>query len=205
MSRRGRPITPGPAGRRGRLIDELRALRALAPHLWPRDSLELRARVALALTFLVAGRGINIAVPFLYKHAVDALTPARALITVPTALIVAYGLARVMALGCNDLRNAAFAKVTQRAVRRLALKAFRHVHTLALRFHLERRTGGLARAIERGTAGIAIACAILWRLYSWTFAAVTAVTIVLYVGLTFLVTDWRVRFRRDMNERNSEA
>ncbi len=223
MSRRGRPITPGPAGRRGRLIDELRALRALAPHLWPRDSLELRARVALALTFLVAGRGINIAVPFLYKHAVDALTPARALITVPTALIVAYGLARVMALGCNDLRNAAFAKVTQRAVRRLALKAFRHVHTLALRFHLERRTGGLARAIERGTAGIeflltfllfnivptlleiAIACAILWRLYSWTFAAVTAVTIVLYVGFTFLVTDWRVRFRRDMNERNSEA
>ncbi len=223
MSRRGRPITPGPPQQTGRLKEELRALRSLAPYLWPRNSFELRARVVAAVVFLVAGRLLNISVPFLYKHAVDALAPSRAIVAVPVALIVAYGLARVMAQGFNELRNAAFAKVTQRAVRQLALSAFRHVHRLALRFHLERRTGGLSRAIERGTAGIEflltfllfnivptlfeilIACGILWRLYNWTFAAVTFATIVLYIAFTFLVTDWRVRFRRDMNERNSEA
>ncbi|HEY2540567.1 MAG TPA: ABC transporter ATP-binding protein/permease [Stellaceae bacterium] len=223
MSRRGRSITPGPPPQAGKLKDEFRALRRLAPYLWPRDSRELRARVVLAVGFLVAGRLLNISVPFLYKHAVDALTRGRAIITVPAALIVAYGAARVMSAGFNELRNAAFAKVTQRAVRQLALSAFRHVHSLALRFHLERRTGGLARAIERGTAGveflltfllfnivptfieILLACAILWRLYNWSFAAVTLATIVLYIAFTFLVTDWRVRFRRDMNERNSEA
>ncbi|MBV8739729.1 MAG: ABC transporter ATP-binding protein/permease [Alphaproteobacteria bacterium] len=223
MSRRGRPITPGPPQQKGHLKHELRALRSLSPYLWPRDSIELRVRVVLAIGFLIAGRLLNIAVPFLYKHAVDALSPGRVIVAVPVTLIVAYGIARVMAQGFNELRNAAYAKVTQRAVRRLALSAFRHVHGLSLRFHLERRTGGLARAIERGTAGvefllsfllfniiptlfeILIACGILWRLYNWTFAAVTLATIVLYIAFTFLVTDWRVRFRRDMNERNSEA
>jgi ABC-type transport system involved in Fe-S cluster assembly fused permease/ATPase subunit len=223
MSRRGWPITPGPPQQKGRLKHELRALRSLSPYLWPRNSVELRARVALAVGLLIAGRLLNITVPFLYKHAVDALSPSRAIVAVPVALIVGYGAARVMAQGFNELRNAAYAKVTQRAVRRLALSAFRHVHGLSLRFHLERRTGGLARAIERGTAGvefllsfllfnivptlfeILIACAILWRLYNWTFAAVTLATIMLYIAFTFLVTDWRVRFRRDMNERNSEA
>jgi ABC-type transport system involved in Fe-S cluster assembly fused permease/ATPase subunit len=223
MSRRGRPITPGPPQQKGRLKHELRALRSLSPYLWPRDSTELRVRVVLAVGFLVAGRLLNIAVPFLYKHAVDALSPGRAIVAVPVTLIVGYGAARVMAQGFNELRNAAYAKVTQRAVRQLALAAFRHVHGLSLRFHLERRTGGLARAIERGTAGvefllsfllfnivptlveIVIACGILWRLYNWTFAAVTLITILLYMAFTFLVTDWRVRFRRDMNERNSEA
>jgi ATP-binding cassette subfamily B protein len=223
MTRRGRPVIPGPPRPAGRFKDELRSLRSLAPYLWPRDSVELRVRVAFAVGFLVAGRLLNISVPFLYKHSVDALAPSRAIVVVPVALIVAYGFARVMAQGFNELRNAAFAKVTQRAVRRLALSAFRHVHGLALRFHLERRTGGLARAIERGTAGveflltfllfnivptlveILIACAILWRLYNWSFAAVTLATIVLYIAFTFLVTDWRVRYRRDMNERNSEA
>jgi ATP-binding cassette subfamily B protein len=128
-----------------------------------------------------------------------------------------------MSQGFNELRNAVFAKVSQSAVRRLALTAFRHVHALSLRFHLERRTGGLSRAIERGTAGIdfllsfmlfnivptifeiLLVCTILWRLFDWTFAAVTLATIVLYIAFTFSVTDWRVRFRREMNERNTEA
>jgi ATP-binding cassette, subfamily B, heavy metal transporter len=223
MSRRGRPVTPGPPRQKGRLKDELRALRSLAPYLWPRDSVALRTRVVLAVAFLVVGRLVNIIVPFLYKHAIDVLAPGKAVIAVPVALIVAYGFARVMSQGFNELRNAVFAKVTQRAVRRLSLSAFAHVHALALRFHLERRTGGLARAIERGTAGIdfllsfmlfnviptiieiVLVSGILWRLYNWAFAAVTLTTIVLYIGFTFLVTDWRVRFRRDMNERNSEA
>src|SRR5205823_3206866 len=138
-------------------------------------------------------------------------------------VILAYGLARVLSQGFNELRNGVFAKVAQRAVRRIALSAFRHIHSLSLRFHLERRTGGLARAVERGIAGIefllsfmlfnviptlfeiVIVSAILWRLYNWTFAAVTLATIVTYIAFTFIVTDWRVRFRREMNERNSEA
>src|SRR5271170_3346051 len=223
MSRRGRPVTTGPLRQKGRLKDELRALRSLAPYLWPRETVALRVRVVLAVAFLVAGRLVNITVPFLYKHAVDILAPSKAVVAVPVALIIAYGFARVMSQGFNELRNAVFAPVTQRAVRRLSLSAFRHVHALALRFHLERRTGGLAGAIERGTAGIdfllsfmlfnviptiveiLLVSGILWRLYNWKFAAVTLTTILLYIGFTFLVTDWRVRFRRDMNERNSEA
>jgi len=228
MSPHGRPMSVGPPRAKGRLKDELRALRSLAPYLWPRDSFELRARVVLAVAFLLAGKLVNIYVPWLYKQAVDALAPApgssaSGIVAVPIALIVAYGLARVMSQGFNELRNAVFAKVSQRAVRRLALTAFRHVHALSLRFHLERRTGGLSRAIERGTAGIdfllsfmlfnvvptvfeiLLVCGILWRLFDWTFAAVTLATIVVYIAFTFSVTDWRVRFRREMNERNTEA
>ena len=223
MSPHGRPISVGPARSKGRLKDELKALKSLAPYLWPRDSFELRARVVLAVAFLLAGKLVNIYVPLLYKHAVDALSPSNAVIVVPIALIVAYGVARVMSQGFNELRNAVFAKVSQRAIRQLALRAFRHVIALSLRYHLERRTGGLSRAIERGTAGIdfllsfmlfnvvptlfeiLLVCGILWRLFNWTFAAVTLATIVLYISFTFSITDWRVRFRREMNERNSEA
>src|SRR5437016_12150576 len=207
-----------------RLGEGLRALKRLGPYLWRRDSLELRARVVLAVLLLIAGKLVNVTIPFLYKHAVDALTvPSPALVAVPVAVIVAYGAARVTGQGFNELRNAVFAKVGQRAVRQIGLRAFRHIHALSLRFHLERRTGGLARAVERGIAGIefllsfmlfnvvptlfeiVIVSAILWRLYNWTFAAVTLGTIITYIAFTFIVTDWRVRFRREMNERNSEA
>src|ERR1700730_13316159 len=210
-----------------KLVAGVRALKGLGPYLWPRDSLELRARVVLALALLIAGKLVNITVPLLYKQAVDALSgtgaAAAGAIAVPIGVILAYGLARVMSQGFNELRNAVFAKVGQRAVRRIALSAFRHIHSLSLRFHLERRTGGLARAVERGIAGIefllsfllfnvvptlfeiTIVCAILWRLYNWEFAAVTLAAIVSYIGFTFIVTDWRVRFRREMNERNSES
>src|SRR3954453_19531389 len=212
-----------------RLGGGLRALRGLTPYLWPRDSLELRARVVLALVLLVAGKLVNITIPLFYKHAVDALSvntgaaPNPGLVAVPVALILSYGAARVLSQGFNELRNAVFAKVGQRAVRRIALSTFRHIHALSLRFHLERRTGGLARAVERGTAGIefllsfmlfnviptlfeiAVVCAILWRLYDWTFALVTLTTVVVYIAVTFIVTDWRIRHRREMNTRNTEA
>ena len=209
-----------------KLAAGVRALKGLGPYLWPRDSLELRARVVLAVALLIAGKLVNITVPLLYKQAVDALTGTGAtagLIAVPVGMILAYGLARVMAQGFNQLRDGVFAKVAQRAVRRIALSAFRHIHALSLRFHLERRTGGLARAIERGIAGIEfllsfmlfnviptlfeilVVSAILWRLYNWEFAAVTLATIIVYIAFTFIVTDWRLRFRREMNERNSEA
>jgi ABC-type transport system involved in Fe-S cluster assembly fused permease/ATPase subunit len=223
VSRRGRPVTIGPPSPKGRFKDELRALRWLAPHLWPRDSFELRARVVIAVLLLLAAKLLTIWVPLLYKHAVDALSPSNITVAAPVALIIAYGAARVMSQGFNELRTAVFAKVSQRAIRRLALSAFRHLHALSLRFHLERRTGGLSRAIERGTSGIdfllsfmlfnvvptvfemLVVCGILWRLYNWTFAAVIFATIVVYITFTFSVTDWRVRVRREMNERNTEA
>jgi ABC-type transport system involved in Fe-S cluster assembly fused permease/ATPase subunit len=223
----GRSSITGLPEPKERLVEGLRALKGLGPYLWPRDSIELRTRVVLALALLAAGKLVNITVPLFYKAAVDALsaphTAAAAMIAVPVGVILAYGLARVMSQGFNELRNAVFAKVGQRAVRRIALAAFRHIHSLSLRFHLERRTGGLARAVERGIAGIefllsfmlfnvvptlfeiTIVCAILWRLYNWEFAAVTLAAIVSYIGFTFIVTDWRVRFRREMNERNSES
>jgi ATP-binding cassette, subfamily B, heavy metal transporter len=228
MSRHGRPLPPDSPGAKGRFKDELRALRALAPYLWPRHATALRLRVVLAIVLLIAGRFINITVPFLYRHAVDALAPAKTAlaggaIAIPAAAIVAYGFARVMSQGCTELRDAVFAKVAQRAVRRLALQAFRHVHGLSLRFHLERRTGGLSRAIERGTAGIdflltfllfnivptvveiVLVCGILWRLFGWLYAAAVLATVLGFAAFTFSVTDWRVRYRREMNDRNSEA
>jgi ATP-binding cassette subfamily B protein len=210
-----------------RLGAGLRALKGLGPYLWPKNALELRVRIVLALALLIGGKLVNITIPLFYKTAVDALagpTAAhKAAIAVPIAVILGYGAARVLSQSFNELRNAVFAKVGQRAVRQVALSAFRHIHSLSLRFHLERRTGGLARAVERGTAGIefllsfmlfnivptvfeiVVVCAILWRLYNWAFAVVTLGTIVTYITFTFLLTDWRIRFRREMNTRNSEA
>jgi ATP-binding cassette subfamily B protein len=230
MSPRGRMPPSAMAGPQGRLIDGLRALKALLPYLWPRDSLELRARVVLAVALLAGGKVVNITIPFFYKGAVDALSgkggpgeTIAGIAAVPVMLIVAYGVARLLSGSFNELRNAVFAKVEQRAVRQVALAAFKHLHSLSLRFHLDRRTGGLSRAIERGTQAIdfllsimlfnviptlieiLLVCGILWRLYDWRLAAVTLTTIVLYVGFTFAVTDWRVRFRREMNTLDTEA
>jgi ATP-binding cassette, subfamily B, heavy metal transporter len=210
-------------GANGTLIDGLKALRGLIPYLWPRDSLELRLRVVAALALLTGAKIVNISVPFLYKHAVDTLSGKVGLVVVPILLVVAYGMARVCAQGFNELRDAVFAKVEQRAIRRLGLSTFRHLHALSLRFHLDRRTGGLARAVGRGTQAvdflltfilfnivptvieILIVCGILWRLYDWEFAAVTFATIAVYIAFTFAMTDWRVRFRQEMNVRDSEA
>ena len=210
-------------GPKGSLREGFRALRGLLPYLWPRDAPDLRVRVVAALALLAGAKVINIAVPFLYKHAVDTLSGKYGLVTVPVMLILAYGAARVCTQGFNELRDAVFAKVEQRAIRRLALSTFRHLHSLSLRFHLDRRTGGLARAVGRGTQAIdflltfilfnivptvveiLIVCGILWRLYDWQFAAVTFATIAVYIGFTFAMTDWRVRFRQEMNSRDTEA
>jgi ATP-binding cassette, subfamily B, heavy metal transporter len=206
------------------LRQELKAVRGLAPYLWPRDW-NLRARVLLSLAFLIAAKLVNVYVPLLYKGAIDTLTPGivSATAAVPIGLIVAYGGARVGAQLFAELRDAVFAKVGQRAVRQVALATFRHLHALSLRFHLERQTGGLSRAIERGIRGtefllsyllfnvvptlfeILLVCAILWKFYAASFALATLATIIAYITFTFTVTDWRVKFRREMNDRDSEA
>jgi len=215
-------LTPSPAS--GDTRAELRSLARLAPYLWPKEAPDLRARVVLALVFLGFAKAVNVGVPLLYKLAVDALTPGTSIVLIlPIALVIAYGVARVLAQVFGELRDAVFAKVGQRAVRQIALRTFRHLHALSLRFHLERQTGGLSRAIERGIRGmdfllsymlfsaiptvleIALVAGILWYNFDWTFATVTLVTVVLYVIFTFAITDWRVRFRREMNDRDSEA
>ncbi|MGB1548445.1 MAG: ABCB family ABC transporter ATP-binding protein/permease [Alphaproteobacteria bacterium] len=200
------------------------AVRALVPYLWPKDSLEMRGRVVLALAFLAAAKGANVTVPLLYKAAVDVLSgEMNTVIVLPLGLLFAYGLLRVLALAFGELRDAVFAKVAQRAVRAVALQTFRHLHGLSLRFHLERQTGGLNRAIERGTKGIEfllsfvlfsvlptlfeilLVCGILWVLFDIRFAAITFVTIAGYATFTLLITEWRTKYRRLMNETDSQA
>ncbi|WP_434616731.1 ABCB family ABC transporter ATP-binding protein/permease [Azospirillum sp. B2RO_4] len=207
------------------------AMRSLAPYIWPRDSVETRVRVVLAMLLLIGAKVANVYVPIFYKHAVDALTPASAggtagpgaVVAIPLGLIVAYGLARVTSLIFAELRDAVFATVAQRTIRRVALSVFRHLHALSLRFHLERQTGGLTRSLERGTRAIesllrytlfsivptlveiALVCAILWKLFSVWFALATFVTVMGYILYTFFVSEWRIKFRRLMNDTDSKA
>jgi ATP-binding cassette, subfamily B, heavy metal transporter len=223
--RGARPVRLGAASEVG-LRQELGAVRRLLPYLWPSDRGDLKLRVLLAMALLVAAKLISVVVPMLYKTAVDHLTRGHqgaALVAAPIMIIVAYGAARVGAQIFTELRDAVFAKVEQHAVREVALKTFRHLHALSLRYHLDRQTGGLSRAIERGIRGtefllsyllfslvptmveIGMVAVILWRLYSISFALLTLATVLVYVGFTFAVTDWRIKFRREMNERDSEA
>lgn len=200
-------------------------LRALAPHLWPQGETELKARVVIALMLLALSKVAGVYVPILFKEAIDALSAkdVDAVVLAPVGLIVAYGLLRVLSQAFGELRDAVFAKVAQRAIRRVGLETFRHLHALSLRFHLDRQTGGLSRAIERGTKGIefllqfmlfnvlptlleiVLVCGILWNLYSIEFAAITFVTIIGYIAFTILMTEWRSKYRREMNDRDSEA
>jgi ATP-binding cassette subfamily B protein len=188
------------------------------PYLW-----EFKGRVVLALTLLVLAKLANVAVPLVLKEIVDSLNHPKALLVLPVALLVGYGMLRFAATGLGELRDAVFAKVTQRAIRRVALNVFRHLHALSLRFHLERQTGGVSRDIERGTRGIsfllnfmlfnilptlleiALVAAILLKKYSIWFSVITFTTLVVYVAFTLFMTEWRMIFRRTMNEMDSKA
>ena len=205
--------------------EEIAVIGTLLPYLWPKDSPGLRRRVVAAIAFLVAAKGINVAVPIVYKHVVDALAADTftELAVVPVFLIVAYGVARTLAQAFGELRDAVFAKVAQRAIRTAGLGTFRHLHELSLRFHLDRRTGAVSRAIERGTKGIEfvlnfmlfnilptiieilLVCGILWALFGFAYAAVTFVCIGVYIVFTVAVTEWRTKYRRQMNRTDSEA
>jgi ATP-binding cassette subfamily B protein len=206
------------------LKTDLATVRSLLPHLWPAGEVELKARVAIAVICLLLAKVIGVYVPIFYKQAVDALGGgAAAAIAAPVGLIMAYAGGRMLSQGFGELRDALFAKVAQRAIRRVGLETFRHLHALSLRFHLDRQTGGLSRAIERGTKGIefllsfmlfnilptlleiCLVAGILWGFYGFWPAAVTFTTIVSYILFTITITEWRSKFRREMNERDSEA
>ena len=204
---------------------ERRALRALLPYLWPRGQWEMKIRVAIAVVLLIAAKAATVTVPWVFGKAVDALgQPAgTSAIAVPLALLVGYGLLRVGQQGFAELRDFVFAKVGQRAIRAIALRVFRHLHGLALRFHLDRQTGGLSRAIERGIKGIdfllrfmlfnilptlveiTLVCGILWTLFGFIFCVITLITVTIYITFTLLFTEWRLKYRRAMNESDSEA
>ena len=202
-----------------------RTIRRVAPYLWPEEHPWVKRRVVLAMSFLLLSKLIAVVVPMIYKQAVDVLSGVGApdLVLGAVGLTVAYGVARLMTVGFQQLRDAVFAKVGQRALRALALETFVHIHKLSMRYHITRKTGGLSRIIERGVKGVefllrfmlfsvgplilelSLIGIILFVLFDVSYLAVVAVTIALYVWFTFKVTEWRVKLRRQMNEQDTDA
>lgn len=207
-------ITPPPTKR-----NDWQTLRTLLPYLW-----QYKGRVLLAIACLVLAKVASVGVPLVLKEIVDAFDKDKHLIIVlPLGLLLSYGFLRIVSAGFSELRDAIFAKVAQGAIRRIALQIFRHLHNLALKFHLERQTGGMSRDIERGTRGISfllsfmlfnvlptlleiiLVAGILFVNYSPWFGVITLVTIAVYIAWSVIVTEWRMRFRRTMNEMDSKA
>ena len=195
-----------------------KVVRILIPYLW-----EYRGRVMLAASFLIIAKLANISVPLVMKEIVDGLDATKAALAVPVLLLVAYGVLRMSSTLFAELRDIVFVKVTQRAMRRIALTVFRHLHALSLRFHLERQTGGVSRDIERGTRGIAtlmsfmlfsilptileigLVSGLLFYKFDYWFAIITVGALVFYIGTTFAITEWRTAHRRQMNDMDSKA
>lgn len=193
-------------------------VRALFPYLW-----QYKWRVLLALTCLVGAKVANVSVPLLFKQMIDGLSGQQQALVLPVALLAAYGALRFSTSLFTELREMLFARVTQQAVRRIALEVFRHLHSLSLRFHLERQTGGVSRDIERGTRSISslisytlysilptlveigLVLSILLVRYDWGFALITLLSLSLYIGFTVAITNWRTAFRREVNELDSKA
>ena len=209
-----------------------RTIRELLPYLWPQGRNDLRLRVCLALSAMIIGRLVTVTVPYFYKLTVDALTPtlgessaeiASAVVAVPLMALLAYGVSRILMSAFQQLQTAIFVPVSQNAQRSIAVNTFRHLHKLSLRFHLDRRTGGLSRIIDRGTGSIAfflrivlfnlvpaiielvLVCFILMKFFDWTFGAVIAVTVAIYIAFTFIMAEWRTKFRRQMNDQDTES
>jgi len=206
----------------------MRTVKALLPYLWPKDELWVKQRVVLALLALLVGKLISVTTPYIYKRAVDALggaAPDAAMMLGLGAvgLTVAYGVARIGTVGFNELRDAVFVRVGQRALRKLALETFTHIHRLSMRYHITRKTGGLSRIIERGVKGVdfllrfmlfsvgplilelTMVTIIFAVMFDIWYALVVMVTISIYVAYTFRVTEWRVQIRREMNTQDTDA
>ncbi len=203
----------------------LRVLKKVAPYLWPDDLPWVKKRVVWAMIFLLVSKLVSVVIPVLYKGAVDGLAdegvPFLALGAI--GLTVAYGVARAMNVGFQQLRDAVFARVGQRALRMLALETFEHIHNLSMRYHITRKTGGLSRIIERGVKGVdfllrfmllsigplilelLMVGIIFLVLFDFWYLLIVAVTIAFYVWFTFAVTEWRVKLRRQMNDQDTDA
>ncbi|MGH1375520.1 MAG: ABCB family ABC transporter ATP-binding protein/permease [Alphaproteobacteria bacterium] len=213
---------------------QFQTLKTLVPYLWPKGEKELRTRVVFAMIALVLAKVTNVYVPLIYKQIIDLMTGegdaaasivqgAGAIAAVPTALLLAYGGARVLTVIFQEVREALFVKVAQRSMRTVALRTFQHLHALSMRFHMQRQTGGLSRVIERGIKGIEflltfmlfniiptlveilMVCAVLWYLFDVWYAVITFVTIFTYIAFTLISTEWRLKYRKKMNETDTEA
>ncbi|MEZ5752232.1 MAG: ABC transporter ATP-binding protein/permease [Paracoccaceae bacterium] len=203
-------------------------IRRVGPYLWPDGELGIKMRVSIAMVLLLVAKLIAVVTPMFYKAAVDALaegtaSPAWMLGAGAIGLTVAYGMARLLNVGFQQLRDAVFAVVGQRALRKLALETFTHIHRLSLSYHLTRKTGGLSRIVERGVKGVDFllrfllfsigplflellmtALIMLWLFDVW-YLVVIVVTVGLYIWFTFAVTEWRVKIRQQMNKQDTEA
>ncbi len=203
----------------------LRTIRRVGPYLWPQDNSAVKTRLIVSILLLVLAKLVSAGTPFLYGYTVDSLVLPDASLFVIGAigLIIAYGLARVLSNGFQQLRDVVFAPVAQRALRSLALETFQHIHNLSMRYHITRRTGGLSRIIERGVKGVEfllrylvfsigplalelvlLSVFLLWKLDLW-YVLVLFGTIAVYVWFTFKVTEYRVKLRREMNEQDTDA
>ena len=203
-------------------------IRRVLPYLWPPGQAWVKRRVVAALCMLMLAKVVSVSTPFFYKSAVDVLAGeapdgSRMMLLGAVGLTLAYGLARLGAVAFAELRDAIFVRVGQRALRRLALETFTHIHRLSMRYHISRKTGGLSRIVERGVKGVdfllrfmlfsigplilelAMVAAIFWTLFGWQYMAVVVVTITLYVAYTFRITEWRVKVRREMNDQDTDA
>jgi len=226
LARVAEAITPAPR--------QLRVLKGLFPYVWPSDRPDLQRTVVVSLVLMLAAKLVTVAMPFTFKWATDALVAvaggrvpeaaaAAWLLGAPVAAILLYGTARILMSLLVQVREGMFARVAMHAVRKLALNAFEHMHRLSLRFHLERKTGGLTRVLERGRLGIenitrmtlmtfvptivefALVLAVLMFEFDWRYAAVVAGMICLYLLFTVRATDWRIQIRRTMNESDTDA
>ena len=201
-------------------------MKRVSPFIWPIGDFDLRARVVLALLALVGSKFIAILAPILQAWAVDDLLGSglSEFAIGAIGLTIAYGFARIMTNGFQQIRDALFAKVAQRALRRLALETFEHIHSLSMRYHITRKTGGLSRIMERGVKGVEyllrylvfstgplilelvfICAAIFWKLGDWRYIGIILATISIYMWFTFWVTEWRVKLRREMNQQDTDA
>lgn len=198
--------------------NDWRTIRSLLPYLW-----EFKGRVSLALLLLVMAKLASVGVPLVLKEVVDVLDQPQDMLVLPVLLVMGYGVLRLCSTLFGEIRDAIFAKVTQRAIRRVAIKVFDHLHALSLRFHLERQTGGVSRDIERGSRGISfllnfmlfnilptlleigLVAVILLSNYDIWFSVIIFTTLAAYIALTLIVTEWRMIFRRTMNDMDSKA
>lgn len=208
------PVPDNTAWRR----NDWRTIRTLLPYL-----LEYKGRVTLAIFCLATAKLANVGVPLVMKEIVDSLDARQAVLVLPFALLAIYGLLRLSTTLFAELRDIVFVRVAKRAIRRVALQVFRHLHGLSLRFHLDRQTGGVSRDIERGTRGIStllsyllfsiipviieftLVAFVLLAKFDWRFMAITMGAVVIYLGFTVVVTEWRMDIRRRANELDAKA
>src|SRR3979490_2473694 len=206
----------------------------LWPYIWPSDRADLKMRVVWSMVLLLIAKLTTLAVPFTFKWAIDALTGADTapvqpsnwamwLIASPLLMTLSYGAVRVLMAVLTQWRDGIFARVAMHAVRKLAYRTFIHMHELSLRFHLERKTGGLTRVLERGRAGIEVIvrmvilqlvptivevsllmAVLLWQ-FDWRYVLATMITVVVYMYYTYVATEWRIEIRRRMNESDTDA